>query len=564
MTAVGIDFGTTNSVIAVYGGGTVDVLRIDHPPSGEWDIAGFANVFPSAFASTHDGDWLFGWKAKEEGRHVQSAVKRLFATTDEVTIGGNTFFTEEIAAAIFGRMKSGALESGVDVSRAVVTVPANSRGLARKRTKICAGMAGIEVAALINEPTAAAMAFGLSAADDQRLLVIDWGGGTVDVALLEMANGIFIEQSSKGIQRLGGVDFDREIKHRLTADIPDRERWTETENRRLDLDVELAKIALTKADTTTVALPGGERRELTRKKLEEWLLPLIQRVSEPIDTCLRDTGMTTSSIDHVLLVGGTCAMPGVRDFVANHLRREPSRGPMPLTAIAEGAAVAAAILSGEHDSDFFVSTEHALGTISLGGRGPQFSKIIDRNYKLPARGTDVFVPIRDFQESVRITVIEGDPEKPLDHEDNVTLTEWELVLAPKPVDETSLEITYEYDVDGILHVSVVETQSGNQLLSDDVSFADRHEPRALVRMGQRVEDILSATRQTTDVTPLPNEVRAIVDRARRKVIPFVPDEEALRIGDLVRELEEAAAAEGDCEDEKEALEWTLRKYAYLY
>ncbi len=564
MTAVGIDFGTTNSVVAQYASGDVEVIKIDDAKSAEWDNAGFGNVFPSVFALDEQREALFGWQAKLNGQHSIPAVKRLFASTDVVELAEERFFVEEIAALLFSRMRAAALGQGVEFSRAVVTVPANSRGLARYRTKISAGMAGIEVPALINEPTAAAMAFGLRAADDQRILVVDWGGGTLDVTLLDVQSGIFIEHTSKGKQRCGGIEFDQEIKRRLASDDPNRDSWTAAEHRRLDLDIELAKIRLTNSETTSVELPRGQRRDLSRKKVEEWVRPRVEQVKEPVETCLGDAHMTSSGLDHVLLVGGTCMMPAVRNFISDLLEREPAKGAEPLTAIAKGAAITAAILAGEHDSEFFVSTEHALGTVALGDHGLEFSEIIPRNHKLPARSTSRYVPVHDFQESIQMTVIEGDPKKPLDHEDNVVLREWDLKLEPRPKSETSLGITYEYDVDGILHVSVVDVPSQRELLSGDVSFAGKHEPRELVEMSQRVDAIVDDAASPQPPQPgIPPDVATVVDRARVKVIPFVPDEEAERLSQLAADLE-AAATSGDFGEAKETLEGALRKYAYLY
>lgn len=566
MTAVGIDFGTTNSVVAQYAAGEVDVIAVDHPPA-DWP-GGFHRVLPSVFALGAEREPLFGWRAKRQPKGKLEAVKRLFSSEDHVSVGTEEFFVEEVAALLFAELRRASLDQGVDFSQAVVTVPANSRGLARTRTKICAGMAGVEVAALINEPTAAAMAFGLTATDDQTILVVDWGGGTLDVTVLGVIGGIFMEQASKGIQRLGGLDFDREIYKHLTADILESSSWDEPQQSEMRLEVERAKIALSSRDEVSVAIPGGGRRLVTRKKLTEWVQPLVRRAQEPVERCLADLRMTPSSIDHLLLVGGTCMMPMVRDFVGDITGRDAARGVEAMTAVAEGAAVAAAILAGEHDSDFFVSTEHALGTVAVDGRGlPRFSVLIERNHKLPAKETDRFVPVRDYQDSVLLTVIEGDPEKPLDHEDNVVLKEWEVELEPRPADETALDITYEYDVNGILHASVVEANSGKSLFSGDVAFVSGRDPHDLVAMAGRVDSLLqageSSARGPTTGPSLPNDVVITLERARGKVIPFVPDDEAKRLEELAVALE-GGAAEGDHAAAKQELEEALRRYAYLF
>ncbi|HEY3239154.1 MAG TPA: Hsp70 family protein, partial [Acidimicrobiia bacterium] len=395
MTTVGIDFGTTNCVLAQYGAGTVEVIALDEAPA-EWEALGLHRVLPSVVAVGPDGRPCFGWRAKQQHHDRIDAVKRLFSRHELVELGGEEVLVEELGALLFSHLRRAALAQGVDFSRAVVTVPANSRGLARYRTKLCAGLAGIEVPALINEPTAAAMAFGLRATDDQTILVVDWGGGTLDVTVLGLVDGVFLEHASKGIQRLGGIDFDRRLYEQVATDAGGDIEWDEFERSRLRLELERAKIHLSNHAEVSFALPGGRRGALTRDQLDRWVAPLVHRALDPVQRCLTDLGMSSRSLDHLLLVGGTCMMPVVREFVSDMVGHEPAAGVAPLTAVAEGAAVAAAILAGEHDSDFFVSTEHALGTVCVNTRGERmFSTLIPRNHKLPARGRDAFVRQRE-------------------------------------------------------------------------------------------------------------------------------------------------------------------------
>ena len=566
MSAVGIDFGTTNSVVAQYSGGRVDVVRVDKPPA-DWP-GGFDRVLPSVFALEPGRQPIFGWRAKRQARGSMKAVKRLFATEDKVTVGGEVFFVEEVAALLFSELRRAALAEGVDFSSAVGTVPANSRGLARSRTKVCAGMAGIEVPALINEPTAAAMAFGLTAADDQNILVVDWGGGTLDVTVLGVVGGIFMEQASKGVQRLGGIDFDRVVADRLAHDIAGASSWDAATRHEFELDVEQGKIRLSDADEVAVPIPGAGRRVLTRRSLEDWVRHLVVKVREPIERCLSDLHMTPRDIDHVLLVGGTCKMPSVRTLVAEIMGRDGARGVDPMTAVGEGAAVAAAILAGEHDSDFFVSTEHALGTVIQDeARRPRFSQLIGRNHKLPARETDQFSPVDDYQESIRLMVIEGDPERPLDHEDNVILRELSVPIEPRPRAETLLDVTYEYDVSGILHVTVEDADTRKRLFAGDVAFATGRDPQDLVTMAGRVEDVIERAggrgSEASAGPDLSEGARLALERARVKVIPFVPDDDAAVLQDLASQLEEAAVS-GDVSEAQRRLEEALRRFSYLY
>ncbi len=494
MTAVGIDFGTTHCVLAQYGAGAAEVIGLDEAPA-EWQALGLHRVLPSVLAVGSDGRLRFGWQAKQQHHDRVDAVKRLFSHHDVVELGDEEVLVEELGALLFGHLRRAALHQGIDFSRAVVTVPANSRGLARYRTKVCAGLAGIEVPALINEPTAAAMAFGLRATDDQTILVVDWGGGTLDVTVLGLVDGVFLEHASKGVQRLGGIDFDRRLYEQVATDAGGDIEWDEFERSRLRLELERAKILLSHLDEVSFSLPGGRRATLSREQLDRWVAPLVHRAFDPIQRCLNDLGMSSRSFDHLLLVGGTCMMPIVREFVSDMVGQEPAAGVAPLTAVAEGAAVAAAILAGEHDSDFFVSTEHALGTVCVDARGQRtFSTLIPRNHKLPARGRDAFVRQRDGDLSVRVRVIEGDPDKPLDDEDNVFLKAWDVPL--DPLSDGSFDITYEYDTDGILHVAVTDRVSGRALLTDDVSLVGSLERPELERVSRRVATVLGGGEAT--------------------------------------------------------------------
>lgn len=488
MSAVGIDFGTTNCALAQYTAGTVEVIPLDQAPA-EWEALGLHRVLPSVLAVGPAGELRFGWQAKQQHHDRVDAVKRLFSQHEMVPLGGEELLVEEVGALLFAHLRRSVLTQGVDFSRAVVTVPANSRGLARHRTKLCARLAGVDVAALINEPTAAAMACGLEAGDDQTVLVVDWGGGTLDVTVLGLVDGVFLEHASKGIQRLGGLDFDRRLYEQVATEAGGDTEWDEFARSRLRLELERAKVALSSLDEVSLALPGGRRGTLSRDQLDRWVAPIVQRAAAPIQRCLSDLGLSTRSIDHLLLVGGTCMMPIVRQFVSDIVGREPAPGVEPLTAVAEGAAVAAAILAGEHDSDFFVSTEHALGTVCVDAAGARtFSTLIPRNHKLPARGSDAFVREHEGDLSVRVRVIEGDPDKPLDDEDNVFLKAWDVAL--DPTSDGSFDITFEYDTNGILHVGVTDRVTGGLLLADEVAVGESLEQPELERVSRRVAAVL--------------------------------------------------------------------------
>ena len=561
MASFGIDFGTTNSVVARHHAGSTEVISLDSPGS-EWASLGFDRVMPTVVALSGDRQPLFGWAAKRMPRNL-SAIKRLMQSEETVSLDDEIFSVEEIAALLFSKIRQNTLATGLDMSSAVVTVPANSKGLPRWRTKIAAGLAGIEVPLLLNEPTAAAMAYGLSAQGDQTIMVVDWGGGTLDVTILEATGGVFIEQASKGIARLGGLDLDNRLVEKIRASAPDSASWSESDNLQLRLDVELAKIRLSSLDEVVVDVPGGGNQRVPRKMFEEVIRPQVERVREPIMQCLADLRAAPADVDALVLVGGTCKVPLVREFVMNVVGVEARGGVDPMTAIAEGAAIAAAVMSGERpDNDFLVSTEHALGTAALGmGLELEFSEIIPRNHKLPAKRTETYRPTHDGQEHVIIRVIEGDSALPLEHPDNVVLANWEVQIPdPGAMSETEFELTYEYDRDGILHVAM--TRDGRLLLQEDVGSFGPRSKRELVQIAENVAKISEGGTVGSGVVlsgDLDPETQRLVITARTKVIPFVGEDAAARLQELV------ARITSDTTDLRAVAELRaeLQRYTYL-
>ena len=575
MTSYGIDFGTTNSVLATYTNGTIDVVGIDDPPE-EWRALGFAKTLPSVLGIDDAGGWHLGWSAKRPGRNRLDAVKRLLAAEDDARVGDRSILVEEAAAALFARLREGAGSQGVDFDRAVVTIPANSKGRARARTKVCAGFAGIETMHLLNEPTAAAMAFAHHLGGDDKVLVVDFGGGTLDVTLLHAVDGSFIEQASSGIGRLGGIDLDKEIATHIRSHVTAPWDPNSPAGQQFMLDVELAKIRLSQLDEVELAVPGLGPRRLTRREVGSWIAPKVARVEEPIRAVLRDAGMGLADIDHLVLVGGTCKVPMVRDLVVDLVGREPARGVDPMTAIAEGAAVAAAILDGDHDGSFHLAAEHALGTMVRDpAPGQSFSVILDRHSTLPASNEEDYIPAEDHQEGVLITVIEGDPTKPLDDDDTLLLGAFEVGITPRPFGEAVFSIRYEYDSEAILHVTVTDCVDGTVLLEETVGDRLGLSPEQLVEMHGRVERMVSeaaakdpvvepgAPAQDPTASGVPPEIETLLIRARTKVVPLVAAEEAERIGGLADALEGAVGTPQEA-DARAALESALRRYSYLF
>lgn len=558
MTAFGIDFGTTNSVLACTTTHGLETVALDQPP-GDWAELGFDRVLPTVLADDR-GTLEFGWKAKRNPNKL-AAVKRLFKTDDDVQIGSHHLRVEEAAAVFFRQIKERAAASGLYLDRAVVTIPANSRGAARFRTKVSAGLSGIEVLALVNEPTAAAMAYANTIRDGHRVLVFDWGGGTLDVTVLQNVEGAFIEETSKGIQQLGGIDLDEAFERSLRSRLP--------VGSRIDpFDLELAKVKLSTQEATTLALVGGRTLEVSRGDLEDAIRPLIHRTREPVDKCLAE--LRGARIDHLVMVGGSAKIPYAQRFIREILRLEPMAAVDPMTAIAEGAALAAGILTGEvEDNDFFVGTEHALGVVvhNQGPDKPEFSVLIPRNTKLPAQATDGYVPTHAEQQQVRVQIIEGDPDQPFLHDDNVILKDWEIKLEPtEDKQDNAFTVTFQYDVDGILHVIAVNQKTGRVMLDEELTFGAAGTKQDLIAMRRRIDGLRTDAATPGVAAPpagrtLAPESVAAITRARDKILPYLDGATQATMQGLIDAL---VASDPDGEpDARRALEIAVREHSYL-
>lgn len=568
MAAIGIDFGTTNSVVAVFNGSRVEVLDIDQPPP-MWEPYGFGRVLPSVMARDESQRLCFGWEAKQRTSGRFDAVKRMFATQLDVATDdqGDSLAVEEVATMLFAELRQRTLEKGIAASQAVVTVPANSKGRARHRTKLAAGMAGLEVLALINEPTAAAMAYAQKHPEARQLLVFDWGGGTLDVTLLQSVDGVFIEQSSSGLPRSGGIDFDNRILELIREFYPNLADLSSDERQRLRLEVELAKVKLSSADETTIQLPNGQPFTLTRSRFEKAIEGLVKESLQPLDHCLAEIQVGPGTIDALVLVGGTCRIPAIRRAVQEHLRMDADPNIDPMTAVGEGAAIAAAIMSGElKESDFFVCLEHALGTwiVDPKGEGRIFSTVIPRGHKLPAKKSEPFFPIQPDFGIVTIEVVEGDPDA--HYPDFTTLKQWDVKLHEpyQPGSARDFMLEYAYDVDGILQVKAVDNESGVTILQDDVSYGVARDKRELKAMSDRAKSAVESGKltETSIVEVRDSEGAKMIEQARVKVIPFLDSGETAPIESAVSRLE-SASSESELTTAKAELKRLLAPYSYL-
>nr|HAZ63202.1 hypothetical protein [Armatimonadota bacterium] len=473
---IGIDFGTTNSVVA----------RLVEEPT-RVDLQVVANALgsdrtPSAVAVNADQtEWLFGQAAKEANTpHKVLSVKRILGTDRSVQLASRTFRTEAVASLLFRYLVTQAQRRiGADIDSAVITVPANSKGLQRNATKLAAMTAGVRVLNLINEPTAAAMAYGLgqaSAGRSLRVLVYDFGGGTLDVTLLRAHHGIFEEVTSSGLGRCGGDDLDEALADHLRATVLAahgealHQPYPEL---RLRLACEQAKIALSDGDEARIdvedLLPGLSVHEtIDRATFVDLIRPIIERTAEPVRNVLEAAGMSATELDQVLLVGGTSRVPFVRDFVETLLDREaePFDQIDPMTCVAQGAAIVAGILGkAPHmdDYDYQVCLEHSLCTdpVDVMTGRKYLEPLIEHGTKIPNQNTSVYLPVVDYAREVVVNIYEGNVyDDPLDDE-NVRIGEVRVKLdPPRPAEQAPVQVQFEYSEDGILTARAKDITQG--------------------------------------------------------------------------------------------------------
>ncbi|MFJ9264447.1 Hsp70 family protein [Streptomyces bacillaris] len=508
MTATGIDFGTTNSVVAQWLGDDVDVLSLDaHHIDADWRHPGFEYLFPSVvgMSSLRRGA-LFGWEAKLRSEEAAEACKRLLKSDEYVTIHGRRFAATTVAAGVFQAMHKGAEHNLTTIDQAVITVPANATGAARYRTRAAARFAGIEVLALLNEPTAAAISYVHELREARTILVFDWGGGTIDVTVLDYQDGFFEELASRGVTELGGLEIDRRLRDLVLERAPARSAWTPAQERQFGLDVERSKIRLSSEESVPIRTPDGDTVEVWQGELEDAITDLVDRALAPVQQCLTDLHMAPLDVDAVLMIGGTSQIPSVRAAVAEVMQQQPVEVDLcdPMTAVARGASIAAAVLSGEADGVIQVATSHALGTVVTDDTGQRaFSQIIPRNSPLPWKERKSYTPRRDNARSLAVEIWEGDPDRPLDHADNVQLTDLRLTYQnPRAREDSRFLLEYTYDTNGLLHVKATLERTGEEVLNEEIKSFSSGGPTPAVR--KELDDLLAGN---TVTTLLPTQTR---------------------------------------------------------
>jgi len=577
MPYVGIDFGTSNSVVANFQFGQAEVL-----PNHEGH-----KYTPSIVTLRRDGSLAFGQEAKEtfdESRSIRS-IKRILGTSERVPLVGQNLRAEQIAVMLFSLLKKDA-EAALNeqFTKVVVTIPANSKGLARHATKLCAGAAGMQVLTLINEPTAAAISYGINARDDQTVLVYDFGGGTLDVTVLRIHHGIFEEVSSKGIGKLGGDDIDLAIGEIVAKRFFEKAGYdilNSPYRTPFLLAVEKAKIELSTADSTVVRAPElvPERHlsleeELDRYTLEKAIMPLVLKSGEAIDEALALRGMTPRDINRVLLVGGSSKIPLVRRFVTERLagkEPEPFEQVDPMTCVAQGAAIVSAILQNAPGLDryaYSVKLEHSLCANPINERNEMYlDPIIRRGADIPCKFTKTYYPVADPCERVLISVYEGDVYNQPDNPENVMLAEipWEFKPSRSQRDG-ALEVTYEYGDDGILTVEILDPFANNrrrfaiQQASDDQLSATQ-----ITKLKRINEDLVSKTMELENSLEY-REAVEVLKKTEQDVLPKLDNADDRRdLEELCRAVRQAMTSADKIQmvNATQALSDRLLNYAYL-
>ena len=542
---IGIDLGTTNSCVAVIEGGEPVVIA----------NAEGARTTPSVVAFSKDGERMVGQVAKRQAitnpDRTVASIKREMGTAHKVTIDGKSYTPQEISAMILQKLKSDAeAYLGETVTQAVITVPAYFTDAQRQATKDAGKIAGLDDKRIINEPTAAALSYGVDKEKDQKVMVYDLGGGTFDVSIIEMGDGVQEVLATAGNNRLGGDDFDKRIIDWMVASFKTETGIDLSQDKvamqRLKEAAEKSKIELSGVTTSNINLPfitadqtGPKHLDLTltRAKFDELTSDLVEATMGPVRSALQDSGLQIGQIDKVLMVGGSSRIPAVQDAVKKLIGKEPFKGINPDECVAIGAAIQAGVLGGEVEGLLLLDvTPLSLGVETMGG---VMTKIIDRNTTIPTKKSQIFSTAADNQTQVEINVLQGEREFA---RDNKQLGLFALTgIAPAMRGIPQIEVTFDIDANGIVNVSAKDLGTGKEqkiTISNSTSMSKEDIDKAV----KEAEQFAAEDKKRREAVDAKNEAENIVYQAEKLVSESgdkIPEADKNAINTKVAALKEA-------------------------